>query len=225
MLMGVMRAGRTPRVRREMNQRRAVSAVPSTGEQGGRRRKAMAILAGGLVLGIGAAVTLAAWNDSEFATGVFGSGAFDLEGSVDGASFTSDPTAPGKSLSFELDAGSLAPGDVVAVPFAVQLSADSSYAADVSISASGDEPIAAGLTYSVVDTGAFAAECDAETPGDPLVTDAAAAASTTADAFSLTSAGAPRNLCIIVTAGDALPQSAAGAVTWKFVATSTDPLP
>lgn len=30
-------------------------------------RKVRAILAGGLVLGVGAAVVLAAWNDSEFA--------------------------------------------------------------------------------------------------------------------------------------------------------------
>lgn len=208
-----------------MNQRRAVSTMPATIEQGGRRRKAMAILAGGLVLGVGAAVTLAAWNDSEFATAVFGSGVLDLEGSVDGSSFTSDPTAPGKSLSFEIDASSLTPGDVVAVPFAVQLSSDSSYAADIAILTSSDDPIAAGLTYSVVDTGAFVAGCDAETSGVPLVVDAAAASSTTNDAFSLTAAESPRNLCIVVTADDALPQSATGAVTWKFVATSTDPLP
>ena len=38
-----------------------------------RRRSRMirAILAGGLVLGVGTAVTLAAWNDSEFVTGTF----------------------------------------------------------------------------------------------------------------------------------------------------------
>ncbi|WP_427996674.1 SipW-dependent-type signal peptide-containing protein, partial [Xanthomonas hortorum] len=32
------------------------------------RRKIYAVLAGGLVVGVGSALTLAAWNDSEFAT-------------------------------------------------------------------------------------------------------------------------------------------------------------
>jgi len=34
-------------------------------------RRLRAVLAGGLVLGVGAALTLAAWNDAEFATGSF----------------------------------------------------------------------------------------------------------------------------------------------------------
>lgn len=53
-----------------------------------RRRKAQAVTAGGIVLGIGAIVTLAAWNDSEFAEGLFGSGDFNLEVSTDGEDFT-----------------------------------------------------------------------------------------------------------------------------------------
>lgn len=36
-----------------------------------------ALLAGGLVLGVGATATLAAWNDAENATGTFGSSVFD----------------------------------------------------------------------------------------------------------------------------------------------------
>ena len=47
-------------------------------------RKILAVLAGGLVLGVGVAVTLAAWNDSEFATGTFTAGSFNLEGSTTG---------------------------------------------------------------------------------------------------------------------------------------------
>ena len=55
-----------------------------------------AILAGGLVLGVGAAVTLAAWNDSEFATGTFGAGSFNLEGQETiAAGFSDHETAPG----------------------------------------------------------------------------------------------------------------------------------
>ena len=60
-----------------------------------RRRMLLAVIAGGVVLGVGTAVTLAVWNDSEFASGTFSSGQFDLQGSIDGATFDSSPTAPG----------------------------------------------------------------------------------------------------------------------------------
>jgi predicted ribosomally synthesized peptide with SipW-like signal peptide len=192
---------------------------------GDRRRKIMAIIAGGLVLGVGAAITLAAWNDSEFANGTFGSGSFDLEGSTDGAAFTSDPTAPGKTLTFELDADALSPGAVVAVPFAVQLSAGSSYEADVTIEAASGAAIAADLTYDLVDTGAFVTGCSAATPGTALINDAATTASGPTAAFSLTAAATPVNLCFVVTAGAGLDPNLTGTVVWEFVGTSTDPLP
>ena len=51
------------------------------------RRKVLAVLAGGLVLGVGTAVTLAAWNDSEFATGDFAAGTFVFQGSTDNETF------------------------------------------------------------------------------------------------------------------------------------------
>ena len=197
------------------------SAPASTG----RRRKTMAVIAGGLVLGVGAAITLAAWNDSEFATGSFGSGSFDLEGSTDGAAFSSDPVAPGKTLTFVLDADALSPGDVVAVPFAVQLSADSTYQADLTIEAASGDPIAADLTYDLVDTGTFVAGCDATTPGTELITDAATTASGPTSLPSFTTAAAPLNLCFVVTAGPDIDQNLTGSVTWEFVGTSTDPLP
>ena len=51
----------------------------STGERGRRARIWRALLAGGLVLGVGATATLAAWNDSEVATGSFAASVFDTE--------------------------------------------------------------------------------------------------------------------------------------------------
>lgn len=50
-----------------------------------KSRKIRAIAAGGAVLGVGAAITLAAWSDSELADGLFGAGSFDIEGSATGA--------------------------------------------------------------------------------------------------------------------------------------------
>ena len=46
-------------------------AAHDTAKRRSRSRMIRAILAGGLVLGVGTAVTLAAWNDSEFVTETF----------------------------------------------------------------------------------------------------------------------------------------------------------
>jgi predicted ribosomally synthesized peptide with SipW-like signal peptide len=188
-----------------------------------RRRKVSAILAGGLVLGVGAAMTLAAWNDSEFASGTFGSGEFGIEGSIDGTAFSSSPTSPGKTLGFEVDADALAPGDTVYAPFAVQLTAGSTNAAAVSIEAQAGSPIASDLTYSLIATSSF--ECDAATTGTSLVTDAPTAASGPTPVFDLTAVTTPQNLCFAVTAGPDIDPGLTGTVSWVFLGTSTTPLP
>ena len=191
-----------------------------------RRRMVLAVLAGGVVLGVGTAVTLAVWNDSEFATGTFASGQFDLQGSTDGTAFSSSPTAPGKTLSFELDADLLSPGAVVYAPFAVQLSSDSDYEAAVTLEQAINGTIGTNLTYSVYEVASFGATCSATSvpTGTPLVANRAANATGTVPAFELTAAADPVNLCFVVTAGSGLPQGAAGTVTWEFDGTSGDPL-
>lgn len=68
------------------------------------QRKVLAVLAGGVVLGVGVGVTLAAWNDSEFATGTFTAGSFNLEGSTtsataDYADHNSDKATPPRRWS------------------------------------------------------------------------------------------------------------------------------
>lgn len=74
--------------------------------RGGRWR---AILAGGVVLGIGATATLAAWNDSEIAVGTFGSSVFALESQSGGSPSYANHSAPASAkLTFE--AGALSPG-------------------------------------------------------------------------------------------------------------------
>lgn len=85
-----------------------------------RRRKVQAVLAGGTVLGIGALVTLAAWNDSEFAEGIFGAGAFTLEGSTDGDNFT-DREGVAEAAQLDFQADNMAPEETVYAPFHVRL--------------------------------------------------------------------------------------------------------
>ncbi|PKQ22346.1 MAG: hypothetical protein CVT65_13865, partial [Actinobacteria bacterium HGW-Actinobacteria-5] len=91
-----------------------------------RGRKVAAVLAGGLVLGVGTMATLASWNDSEYATATFTAGYFNLEGAVDSAqSSFSEHALPGSAgaLSFSTPVGNLTPGDVVVAPFALHLGA------------------------------------------------------------------------------------------------------
>src|SRR5690606_37281598 len=89
-------------------------------------RKVSAVLAGGLVLGVGAAVTLAAWNDSEFATSDFAAGAFVFQGSTDGTTFADHASQAGAaSLTFTTGFDDLSPNSAVYAPFALRLDAAS----------------------------------------------------------------------------------------------------
>jgi predicted ribosomally synthesized peptide with SipW-like signal peptide len=175
------------------------------------RRKVRAILAGGLVLGIGAAVTLAAWNDSEFAEGVFTSGGFNLEGNITGeagAFAEHATTGSAASLTFtspQVNAANLAPGDSVSSAFAVRLAEGTTVNADVTLSSvlkEGDpDP---GLTYTVKTTNIFG--CD--NPENSIYTvGKTEIGSEAGGSFVLTPAVDPVpagivNLCFTVTAGE-----------------------
>ncbi|MFJ6415583.1 SipW-dependent-type signal peptide-containing protein [Paeniglutamicibacter sp. NPDC091659] len=74
----------------------------------GTMRKIAAVLAGGLVLGIGAATTLAAWTDSQYATATFTAGIFKIESSINGTTWT-DHTA-GAPAQLTLSAAGMSPG-------------------------------------------------------------------------------------------------------------------
>ena len=184
--------------------------------------KIRAVLAGGLVLGIGAAVTLAAWNDSDFAQGTFTAGAFNLQGSTDGADFGNNPVTAPATLGFTVTPDNLSPGDTVAAPFAVRLDAASTYDALVTLSTETSTGALTGLTYSLTRSASFG--CDQPVTSTPV--SAQALGTTPADvAFGLgqgagTDAGTPVFLCFRITAGATLPQSQTGSTTWEFAAQS-----
>lgn len=194
------------------------SSGPST-----RTRKIRALLAGGLVLGIGAAVTLAAWNDSVFSTGTFESGSFHLEGSADGSTYAGhDTAASAADLEFSVDASNLSPGDTVSAPFAVRLDEATTYGANVVVEPSTTTGDVTGLTYSLSTTSAFGCEdpasADLVSAGTAFGTEAGTAAFDLAAGDG--SAGDPVFLCFTVTAGDALQQGQSGTATWEFLGTS-----
>jgi predicted ribosomally synthesized peptide with SipW-like signal peptide len=94
------------------------------------RNKAMAIASAGLVVGVGAAMTLATWTDTEWdfagAGGVpgLGTSTFVVQQNVTSpflpAGFNQNHTNPGNSLAFSTGALSLSPGDSVAAPVEYQ---------------------------------------------------------------------------------------------------------
>lgn len=94
------------------------------------RRKIKAMVAAGTVLGIGAMATLATWNDSEFAEGLFGAGSYGVESSSDGQGFADHGSAQSAAtLSFgDLNASNAAPGDEFAAEFWLRTTAESTYA-------------------------------------------------------------------------------------------------
>jgi predicted ribosomally synthesized peptide with SipW-like signal peptide len=197
--------------------------APQETHRPGRRLKAL--LAAGLVLGAGAAVTLAAWNDSEFVTGTFSAGQFDLQGSTDGTTFGNHPTAgSAATAAFTVNAAALTPGDVAAAPFAVQLAAGTTNDATVTVSAAGTTGTVAQLTYQLLQTSTFG--CTAATTGTALVPAGEALGSVPGGTtFALAkgtggAAGAPVYLCFKVTAGPALVQGQTGSATWQFQAAS-----
>lgn len=97
---------------------------------GRKQTKVMAILAGGLVIGVGGAFTLASWTDSEWVfagngTGGPGVGTSTFEVQQDASNpgpgtFADFEANPGDSLSFGAGALSLSPGDTVYAPVALR---------------------------------------------------------------------------------------------------------
>nr|WP_300150904.1 SipW-dependent-type signal peptide-containing protein [Propionicimonas sp.] len=191
-----------------------------------RGRKVAAILAGGLVLGVGTMATLAAWNDTEVATGTFTAGRFNMEGSADkGANWGDHTTSPGAALSFSTPFNNLQPGSTVYSTYQVRLAANTTNNATVALSASSDGSVA-GLTYQLATVATATCDDAALAAGTNLVPAGTTIGSASASTFTLskgtptTSAGATVNLCFKVTAG-AITQGQTGSGTWTFTATST----
>lgn len=202
------------------------------------QRKVLAVLAGGLVLGVGVAVTLAAWNDSEFATGTFTAGSFNLEGSTTGDvddDYADHATAgTAATLAFDLPAdlvSSMSPADVVYAGFWVRLAEGTTTGATLEAdgtTASADATSnAEHLSYDVYQL-APGATCDATTAvGTPVASGATLDVQTGATDITLTEGatattpGTAVQLCFRVEAGAGLEQGLATTATWEFTATST----
>lgn len=193
-----------------------------------RSRRLRAVLAGGLVLGIGAAVTLAAWNDSEYATATFQAGKFDIVGATDGATFTNHATTgAAAALTFALAPTAMAPGNTTYALFSVK-TVNPSVAGTLQLTAGtpGGTGLATYLTYGVKTIAGTTCSAATYAGGTSVVVADGSALTASGSATQVVTAnGASQvNYCIAVT----LPTTAGNGAqnltmtqTWQFVGTSS----
>ena len=178
-----------------------------------KNRKARAILAGGVVLGVGASMTLAAWSDSEWATGTFGTGGFTFQGSTNGTDYSDHATqGTAAALNFQLDASNLTPGTSVEATYWVKaVGSDASVTiAKPATATDADQALLDALTVAFYEGTACT--------GTPIATgdldETGVAARTATDGTALAT-------CIKVTLDADYSNPAAlttGAVAWVFAA-------
>lgn len=222
--------------------------APSTSAHLDRNRKRKALLAGGVVLGLGAAATLAAFTDDVFASGTFSSSKFFIQGSsaaaypsAGDASFKDYPDPNGvegtgyAKLTF---AASMAPGDTVYAPFTIRTGAGSGAGkvtlAGAYFSTSGT--LSPFLTYQVLNgvttcaTGG-AGNGTSWATGTPGGTQASPTAPSGATALDLAANSADtQKFCVAVTLANTQPAKdainnaspiVATSITWDFRGTAT----
>ncbi|RAX49462.1 hypothetical protein DQ353_09270 [Arthrobacter sp. AQ5-05] len=187
-----------------------------------KKRKVRAVLAGGLVLGVGAVLTMAAWNSSEFATGSFATGAFVLEGKTPGEVSFGHHASEGDaaSLDFSLDASNIGPGDTVSAGFAIRLDSATTFDGSAVIDTAVGDPVE-GLRQRVYtsSTAECAGEAVLELVGPTALVGGSGSATADLLKGAADTAGETVNLCFEVTAGEEIAQNGASTAVWKIVAT------
>jgi len=210
------------------------SVMSRTAPSPARSSKIKALLAGGLVLGVGAAVTLASWTDQAYVDATFGTSSFNIQvDTAEGAETWIEAEMPddARTLAFSVGFDALEPGDTVYAPVSLRTDPDGSVGGTVTLGsatpgAEADQDLFDALTYTVTSL-TEGATCDADATGDTLV-DGPLDTGAVPDAIALGANGEdPADLCFAVT----LPQSAdentalQGVETsalWHFEATSAD---
>lgn len=206
------------------------------GARGPRRLASLrvrALLLGGLVLGVGAASTLAAWTDTENATGSFTASVFDTQSQSAGSpTYASNTTAPGATLDFA--ATGVSPGASSYAWLNIRTTPTSTVGGSVVLTAStpsgGLAPVlqyravrmAGASPGSTCSAAAFTAGAT-YIAGSSTTWLAVSALPTTPVPSTIGAAGAALGFCFDVRlATDAATtyQGLSGTVTWTFTATS-----
>ncbi|PQZ52450.1 MULTISPECIES: SipW-dependent-type signal peptide-containing protein [unclassified Microbacterium] len=192
-----------------------------------RSRRLRAVLAGGLVFGIGVTATLAAWNDSEYGAASFTAGRFDIVGAIDGATFSSHATTgAAATLNFVLAPTAMAPGNSTYALFSVK-TANPSVAGTLQLTAGtpGGTGLATYLTYGVRTIAGTTCNSTTYAAGTAVVADGSALTAGGSATQVVTANGAAQvNYCFAVTLPLTAPNAAQGLTmtqTWQFLGTSS----
>lgn len=188
------------------------------------------MLAAGLVLGVGAAVTLAAWNDSEVATGSFTASTFATE-AKDTGSGTWVQTSDASPAVLSFNATGLYPGAVVYAGLDVRTTSATNIAGTALLSAaapSGDAAVTSELEYrAVVLTGpnALTTACSAASySGAHLAVSAVPSGGSAVQAALSTASSSPVRFCFqgqMKAAAATGAQGRTGSVKWTVATAST----
>ncbi|WP_431071168.1 SipW-dependent-type signal peptide-containing protein [Microbacterium phyllosphaerae] len=189
-------------------------------------RRIRALLAGGLVFGVGATMTLAAWNDSEYGNATFTAGRFDIVGATDGTTFSSHPVGTPAALSFSAPFSAMAPGNTVYALFSVR-TANPSVAGTLQLSVTSTAGTGLGtyLRYGVRSIAGTTCNGTTYTSGTAVVPDnSTMATGGTGTQAVAANGGTTVNYCIAVTLPAATDNGAQGLTaiqTWQVAGTSS----
>lgn len=181
-----------------------------------------ALLAGGLVLGVGTTLTLAAWTDSEYSAGTYTASVFGIEGSTGGVFAEHATTGTAAAMSF--DAGAMSPGAVAYGFLDVRTTAASTVGGTAALTESvptGSTLITNNLVYRV-----------AVVPAGTACSGAAYGGSDTGAGSVFAGASGPLGsaaqdtvrFCFRVTMAAGTPSTAqgqSGTITWRVTGTSS----
>lgn len=193
--------------------------------EGSRFTRLRAVLAGGLVLGLGVTATLAAWTDKEHTAGEFKAGTFSIIGSTNGTDYSDHPSAPGAPLNFTLAANAMVPGATVYAMYSVKTKGESVGGSIHLTAHSGNENgLGAYLEYGVAQIAGTTCNAAAFAEGTPVVGLRSKLTTGAATNATLPAAGAsPVNYCFAVGLPTNAPNEAQGTALdgqWTFQATT-----
>lgn len=197
----------------------------------GQRRPALrltrtrALLAGGLVLGVGATMTLATWSDTEYAAVTFTAGTFSLVGSPDGTTFSEHPEAPGASLDFTLSPTALVPGTTVYALYSVKTAATSvAGTATLTGDPTNSDGFRTYLSYGVTAIAGTSCSSATHSAGTEVVPAGSALTVGAAGGLAVSAVGASViNYCLAVTLKTDAPSNMQGeqlSLLWSVVGTT-----
>lgn len=189
-------------------------------------RRVRAVLAGGLVLGVGATMTLAAWNDSEFGGATFTAGRFDIVGAIDGTTFSSHASMAPAALSFTAPFNAVAPGNTVHALFSVRTANPSvAGALQLSVTSTAGTGLGPFLRYGVRTIAGTTCNATTYAAGTAVVPDnSTMATGGTGTQAVAANGGSTVNYCFAVTLPAGTDNTAQGLTaiqTWQVAGTSS----